>query len=239
MGYQELQVIAYVILGIYILIAMRKKCNAKTIIVSIITIMVCITVFARLFFVIENFQKFLDGIYTIQSALRLKLSNFKIIGVLIGTIIGTIILCKIYKKDAKTIANSVIEAMFLSAGYTKIVCTIVGCCRGKTTNLPWAVSYPQYGIHNIHPTALYEAFVWWISFALLHILKRWIKEDSTRVSIATLFYVVVRMFLLEGLYEGTQFMGSITARIIYCIIILICITIIIVNYLKNRKLKNV
>ncbi len=92
---------------------------------------------------------------------------------------------------------------------------------------------------EIKGTFLYEAFVWWISFALLHILKRWIKEDSTRVSIATLFYVVVRMFLLEGLYEGTQFMGSITARIIYCIIILICITIIIVNYLKNRKLKNV
>ena len=117
--------------------------------------------------------------------------------------------------------------------------TLIAMIGSEQINANWSTKTGENGIHNIHPTALYEAFVWWISFALLHILKKWIKEDSTRVSIATLFYVVVRMFLVEGLYEGTQFMGSITARIIYCIIILICITIIIVNYLKNRKLKNV
>lgn len=147
-----------------------------------------------------------------------------------------LILCKKYKNDRKIIINTTIEALFLAAGYTKVVCTIVGCCVGKPTTMPWAISYPTYQIYNVHPTTLYEVITWWTGFILLHVLKRKIKNDSTRISIVVMFYVIVRMFILEGLYSETQFMGSITARIIYFTIIAICLTIIGINYCKNKKI---
>lgn len=237
MSYTQLNAIAYLIVILYMIFVMRKKTSLKITIVSILTIVVSITIFARIFWVINTIEYFIDGTFGIEELFWMQLGEFKIIGVLIGAIVAIALLCKIFKKDAKLILNSGVEAMFLGAGYTKVVCTIVGCCRGKATTLPWAISYPAYEDYNVHPTALYEVITWWLCFALLHILKKKINNDATRISIVVMIYVLIRMFLLEGLYAGTEFMGSITARITYFTIIAICIIIIIFNQRKNKSFK--
>ena len=229
MGYSDLQSFAYLIVSLYLFFSLRKKCKLKTIIVSIVVINLCITIFARLFWVVENYQGFINGTYNIGDVFLLKLSLLKIIGVLIGAVIGTIILSKIYKEDKKHIINASTEAMFLGAGYTKVVCTIVGCCLGRK------LETPLFGIYTRHLTALYEAIIWFIGFLLLHLLKKKIKKDSVRISIVIIYYVIIRMFILEGLYKNGIFLGSLTSRIIYCLIIFICILIIVSNLYKSSK----
>ena len=237
MNYQNLQAIAYVILIIYMIIKMRKT-SKKVMLMTIIISITSLTIFARIFWIIDNIEGFKRGILGLKDIFWMQLGGFKIIGVLIGAIVGMVISCKIFKKDSKIIINSTVEALFLAAGYTKLVCTIVGCCRGKETMLGWGLSYPEYELYNLHPTALYEMITWWIGFIILIVLKKWIKQDSTRISIGVLFYVIVRMFILEGLYEDTPFMGSTTFRIIYSTIICICLGMIFFNSYKNKKTKN-
>lgn len=231
MSYDDLQIFSYLIVTLYLLFSLRKKCKLKTIIVSIVVINVCITIFARLFWVLENYRYFISGDFGIDDVLRLKLTGLKIIGVLIGDIVGIAILSKIYKQDKRHIINSGVEAMFLGAAYTKIVCTVCGvCCLGKVIENPW------FGIYTRHLTALYEVIVWLIGFFLLHLLKNKTEKDSTRISIVVIYYVIIRMFILEGLYEGGIFLGSLTSRIVYCLVIAICLGIIIINK-KQIKIK--
>jgi len=232
MKYDELQTISYIIVSLYIFFSLRKKCKLSTVLVSIVVINVGITIFARLFWAIENYKGFLNGSLGLKDVFLLRLSLFKIIGVLIGAVVGTIILTKIYKKDKKYIVNASTEAMFLGAGYTKIVCTIVGCCLGRK------LATPLFGIYARHMTALYEAIVWFIGFILLHLLKKKIKVDSTRISIIVLYYIFIRMFILEWLYNNGIFMGSMTSRIIYFIVIAICISVILINRKKKQVNEN-
>ena len=234
-----LQAFTYVIGVLYIMIGLDKNCSFKKRIISAVVVALCITFFARLFWVIENFKYFSTGIYGLEKLFEVKIGNFKIIGVLVGALVGTCILCKIFKENARSIANASVEAMFLTAGYTKVVCTIMGnCCFGKPTTLPWAISYPAINMHNMHPTALYEVIVWWSCFAFLHIFKKKIKPDSTRISFAILLYTAIRFFILEGLYKDTPFLGSIKARIIYPIIIMITLGIIAYNSYKEKQIKS-
>ena len=231
-----LQAFTYVIGVLYILIGLDKNCSLKKRIVCAIVVALCITFFARVFWAIENFKYFETGIYNWTKLFELRIGNFKIIGVLIGALVGTLILCLMFKKNARSIANASVEAMFLTAGYTKVVCTIMGnCCLGKPTTVPWAISYPEINIHNAHPTALYEVIVWWTCFALLHILKNKVKPDSTRFSFAILIYAATRFFILEGLYRNTPFLGNIKARIIYPTIIILTLIIIGYNSYKEKK----
>ena len=234
MKYVILQSLTYIIGVIYILLFTRK-CSFWKRLVSAIVVAINITFFARVFWAIENWRYFSTGVYKISTLFELTIGNFKIIGVLIGALIATFILCKIFKNEARSIRNASVEAMFLTAGYTKLVCTIMGnCCLGKECSMPWAISYPKINLYNLHPTALYEVITWWTCFILLHVLKDKVKPDSSRISFAVFLYVATRFFIIEGLYATSVFMGNIRARVIYSTIILICIGIISFNTYKEK-----
>lgn len=235
MDYIYLQAFTYVIGVLYIMIGIRK-CGIFKRFICALTIALFITIFARFFWAIENLEKFKTGLYSVKAIFVPTIGNFKIIGVLIGALVGTFVLCLIFKKDSKNIINASIEAMFLTAGYTKLCCTIMGiCCLGKDTTLPWAISYPKINLFNLHPVAMYEVITWWSCFVLLHVLKDKVKPDSSRISFAIFLYVSLRFFIFEGLYRDSVFLGSMKARIIYPTIIIICIGIIAFNSYKDKK----
>ena len=162
----------------------------------------------------------------------LKYTNFKISGGLFGGLLGILLLILIFKEEKRNILNTVIEGMFLCGAAGKIRCFIDGCCLGIHTNLPWAVSYPEYGLYDLHPVQLYEVIVFLIGFMLLIELKD-IMKDTSRISIAVLFYFTIRMFILEGIY-GT-FLGNKELRIIYIITMLVCVFFIIKDKKENVK----
>lgn len=161
----------------------------------------------------------------------MRLRNFKIAGCLFGGLLGLWIVMKIFKEERKNIFDTVLEGMFLCAGVAKSGCFAQGCCYGKPTNVPWAISYPDIGLYDVHPVQLYEAFVWWIGVVLLLELKDKVK-DSTRISIVVLFYVILRMFAIEGLYYGAQFFENGVMNFIYITAIIVC-TLCIINDKKE------
>ena len=51
-------------------------------------------------------------------------------------------------------------------------------------------------------------------------------KDSTRISIAVITYVLIRMFILEQIYENYHAFADTKMTILYLTIIIICIYII-------------
>lgn len=143
----------------------------------------------------------------------------------------------IFKSERKNIFSTILEGMFLCGGVAKIGCFIKGCCIGTKTTLPWSISYPEHGLYNLHPVQLYEAIVLWIGFILLVEMNNKVGEIE-KASIVILFYVLIRMFLLEGLYQGGQFLGSTKMRLLYGTVIIICCILLIVEDKKKGKEKN-
>ncbi len=230
MTYSDWALFSYLVVGLYIFFALRKKCKLKTTLTTIVVICVGITVFCRLFWIVDNIDKFKSGQYGLAQVFMLRMSGFKIIGVLLGAIAGTCIVAKIFKDEKKYIIDASTESLFLGAAYTKILCTLCKeCCFGDVIDPAW------FGVYGRHLTALYEVFVWLIGFAMLHILKGKVKHDFTRISISVIWYILVRMFILEGLYEGAVFMGSWPFRIIYGSIVAFCTYGIIKRARADKK----
>ena len=96
----------------------------------------------------------------------------------------------------------------------------------------WKWLFAKIGIKYNFPTQLIEAFVWFGCFGELLALKGKVK-DSTRISIAVITYVLIRMFILEQIYEGYHAFANPKMTILYLTLIIICTTIII----KNKKEK--
>lgn len=237
MQYDILIVIAFIISIIYMMFRSRKKVQIKQKVISLLIVVFCAVIFARIFWVIEKIEYFLSGIYNISEALEFGIGKFKMIGVLVGTIIGMLWVSKIYKDSSKDIRNVVIEGMFLFAALAKFVCAIKGvCCFGKETGIDFGISYPDKNMFNLFPTAYIEASVLFSCFLVLHILKRKIESDQIRISFVFSIYMLIRICLLEGLYANTPIFGDIKDRVIYFIMIISCLVIICINERKYKKI---
>lgn len=224
------KILAYLTLGVYILIVGKKRIkNIKITLTSLALIFVFITVGARIVWYISSRKP-------IEYLFALKFAYFKISGAIIGGFLAIFILTKIFKKEKRVIVDTCTEAMFLCGCVAKIECFMGGCCLGKIIAPQYKNIYSILGIHNFYPVQLYESFILFITFILLRVLKDKVK-DSTRISVAVVFYILVRMFILEGLYMHGNFMGNERIRIIYFFIILICVATILYDFFKKSHIK--
>jgi phosphatidylglycerol:prolipoprotein diacylglycerol transferase len=95
-----------------------------------------------------------------------------------------------------------IAALALPLGHClgRIGCFMAGCCYGKPSDLPWAVtfSHPEalapLGI-PLHPTQLYHAFGNLIIFLSLLFLRRHKRFDSQLFWLYLIFYGMIRSLL--------------------------------------------
>lgn len=107
----------------------------------------------------------------------------------------------------------------------RIGCFAAGCCWGKETNVPWAVTFTNplanqlvgtpLGVH-LHPTQLYEMAVELFNFAVLYWMVKHKKFEGQVVGLYMFLYGVARYFLeflrddpgrgnvLGGMMSGTQ-----------------------------------
>ena len=240
MQYDVLIVTAFIISIIYMMFKGRKKVHIKQKVLSILLVSLCAVFFARIFWVIDKIEFFLNGIYNISEVFEFEIGKFKMIGVLVGTIIGMLWINKIYKDSSKDIRNIVVEGMFLFAALAKFVCAIKGVCYfGKETGIDFGISYPDKNMFNLFPTAYIEAIILFICFLGLHILKRKIESDQIRISFLFCIYLLIRICLLEGLYVNTPFFGDIKDRVIYFIIIISCLVIIGINEKKYKRIEKI
>ncbi len=116
-------------------------------------------------------------------------------------------------KTGDIMAPSIAVGHFLG----RLGCFFAGCCYGKTSDLPWAVTFKHpetlapIGI-PLHPTQLYSAINNLIIFAVLLIFRRYKKYDGQLFWIYVLLYGITRSIIegFRGDYRGQTILGMLS-----------------------------
>jgi phosphatidylglycerol---prolipoprotein diacylglyceryl transferase len=102
-------------------------------------------------------------------------------GGLIGGLIWTIAYARAQKMPLLTTLDAASAPVAFGHAVGRLGCFAAGCCFGKPTNLPWAVTYTSEiaarisgtPLHvAVHPTQLYEALAEFANFAILYAIGR-------------------------------------------------------------------
>lgn len=121
-------------------------------------------------------------------------------------------------------ADVLAPGVALGHAFGRIGCFAAGCCWGKETDVPWAVTFTDplanqlvgtpLGVH-LHPTQLYEMAIEFIIFAILYWLVKRKRFEGQVVGLYMFLYGVARFFLeflrgdpgrgeVFGIMTGTQ-----------------------------------
>jgi phosphatidylglycerol:prolipoprotein diacylglycerol transferase len=95
------------------------------------------------------------------------------------------------------VADSVGLAMPLSLAIARFGCFLNGCCGGKPSGLPWAVTFPGSTM-SVHPTQLYELALDLALFAFLLWIRKRLKHDWDLFLLSLAGYALIR-FAMEFL----------------------------------------
>jgi len=132
-----------------------------------------------------------------------SLATLQSAGIFFGGFVLALVFAFFYMRRQKlpVLATADIFAPGLAIGHGigRIGCFAAGCCWGKPTLLPWAVTFRNQDATTgvplnipLHPTQLYEAFAEGIiCLILLHRMKREYREGSI-IGLYLLLYGVVR-----------------------------------------------
>jgi len=145
--------------------------------------------------------------YSANPSQIFSIATFQSAGTFYGGVIGGIIWVILYTRLAKMPLLGVLDlaAAPVALGHTmgRLGCFVAGCCYGKPTSLPWAVTFTSPIAERIagtplnvplHPTQLYEAAAEFLNFLLLV----WL---GTRQKFAG--QLIGAFFVLYGLERGT------------------------------------
>jgi len=153
---------------------------------------------SRLFFVIGNYEKYINS----------PLDAFKVWEgglVFYGGLILVIPVVILYlKKHSVPILKCMdVFAPYVSLGHSigRIGCFFAGCCYGSPTNLPWAVVYKDQNSLaplnvSFHPTQIYSSILNFSLFLILRWMYKKIKFDGQIFSLYLILYPINR-FIVE------------------------------------------
>ncbi len=116
-------------------------------------------------------------------------------GGLVAALPVGIYLMRRFKMPSGTVAGAIGLALPLSIAIARVGCFLNGCCGGKPSGLPWAVTFPGSST-PVHPTQLYEAVLDLAVFALLLFVGTRYLEGWDLLLVSLAGYAVVR-FLVE------------------------------------------
>ena len=157
-------------------------------------------------------------------------------GFYFGGFFGVLLISSYFKFDKKNVLDIYAPFLALSLILGRTGCFLSGCCYGKISKIPWAVSFPPptlvfqkqrlAGLVTpfdtsslpVHPTQLYEVFVGLALFIILLIIKKRIKINGIQIVLFFLIYSFFR-FLIEflradnfpflGIFSFAQFLSII------------------------------
>jgi phosphatidylglycerol:prolipoprotein diacylglycerol transferase len=148
----------------------------------------------------------------------------------LGGTLAAWVFCRVRQIDFWALCDVCSASLVLGLGMTRIGCFLAGCCHGKETDLPWAISFPvgsqasrvfTGGIAAsppVHPTQIYESLLGFLLLPLAIVLIRKRKFTGQAFLIMICCYAVGR-FLLEfiradddrgtvfGVLSTSQFIG--------------------------------
>jgi phosphatidylglycerol:prolipoprotein diacylglycerol transferase len=163
-----------------------------------------------------------------------SLSTLRSGGVYYGGLLLALAASALYLRKAKLpawlVADVAAPGIALGQAIGRLGCLSAGCCYGKPTNLPWAITFTnQYAYDNVgvplnvplHPTQIYESVATFLLFLYLswRLARRHFKGQIVLEYLA--IYAAVRFiieffrddergFVLNGLLSTSQLIGLLT-----------------------------
>ena len=217
--------------------AKRKNINPDRIADLIFYLLVAGIVGARIFYVFSDLSAYIEN----------PLEFFKIWKgglVFYGSLIFAFPTLFIYVKKHKMPLGKVLDIMapafVLAHFFGRIGCLLAGCCYGKPTNLPFAITFvnPESLAPlnvGLHPTQIYSALVNFTIFLFLWLVRKRIKIDGQLFWIYLLAYSVARSIteLFRGDFRGEFILGVLSPAQFIGIIIAIA-SIVALTALRRR-----
>lgn len=145
----------------------------------------------------------------------LSLSTLQSAGIFYGGLIAALVTAYFYmrKQGLPVLATADIFAPGVALGHAigRLGCFAAGCCWGKPTHLPWAVTFTNPDARSVgvplgvplHPTQLYESFSELVICGLLYSLARRRHKPGWVIGLYLLLYGIVR-FAVEFLREHDE-----------------------------------
>lgn len=165
---------------------------------------------ARLFYLVHHYRFFIENPLEIFA---FRKGGFSSYGAIIGGSIGAILYLIRTKISIRIFADCCAPSIAIGIFITRIGCFMNGCCFGKCSDVPWAVSFPQgsepYRFHlyqgkisptymlslPVHPIQLYESLLALLLFVLLLVFNKRKTIDGQLFLGFLILYSVGRVFL--------------------------------------------
>jgi len=235
------------ILSVFIFtsLAKMKRLQLNFIYNNSINIFLAGIIFARLFFLIENYQAYFWelSLNTVLSVFYIWDKGLSFLGGLCGIIIALVYYSHKEKEQTKKWLDILTISTIGGLVIGHIGRFFDGSSYGRDTNLPWGILFESPSIKYavpIHPTQLYAALY---SLVIAVVLFIFFAKAKFKAGIITFVGTVSYLFMLflEGFVKGDDTMIIFTLRIeqIFAAILIIIVTgsYIIYHYNNKRKLK--
>ena len=147
-------------------------------------------------------------------------------GFIMALVVGSIYL-RWRKLPIADVTDILAPPMMLGVGIGRVGCFLAGCCFGRSTSLPWGVTFPENSLatlelgrmEKVHPTQLYSSISLLSMFAILLILRRHIKIRGLLFLLSILMYSIHRFFIdFLRYYTPDERMGSLATSQVVSII---------------------
>ena len=143
---------------------------------------------ARIFYVAGHWDVFS---HDLGSIIDFNMRGLVYYGGLFLAIPCCLILVKRMKLPLGAVADATALALPLSIGIARVGCFLNGCCGGKPSGLPWAVTFPGDSI-SVHPTQLYELILDLAAFAFLFYMRKRMRKDWNLFLLSLAAYGIIR-----------------------------------------------
>lgn len=180
---------------------------------------------ARLFYIITTWrEEFANQPWWEIFALRR--SGLVWYGGLIGASLATIFYARLKRVSLWKLADVIAPSIALGHVFGRFGCLMTGCCYGRPTDLPWAITFPKdhwTGGIPVHPTQIYEALLNAALFGGLMWLYRRKRFDGQIFATYLICYALLRAFveLFRGDYPKYYLGGHVTPAHLVSVVILV------------------
>lgn len=161
---------------------------------------------AKILFWITNWKEFLK-----DPGQLIGSDGFVVYGGIIGGILIGWLYCKVKKLRFLAYFDLIMPSVALAQGFGRIGCLLAGCCYGKETSSPLAITFTNSDFAPNHvaliPTQIYSSILDLLHFFLLLYVAKHKKAEGEVAACYLLFYSVGR-FVIE-LFRGDIERGNV------------------------------
>ena len=239
-SYGVLLALAYLAgLQLAVVRARRRQIDATKVMDLGIYLIIAALVGAKLMLIAVDFDYF-------RSQPRELLSLVRAGGVFYGGLLAALgvglVLVRRYKLDAWTVADLTAPGIALGHVIGRLGCLLAGCCYGRPTDVPWAITFTNPAAATnvgtplntpLHPTQLYDAGAELLIMILLLVTERRGRPFAGRTFWLYMLLYAISRYVIE-IYRGDE-RGMVAGMATSQFVSILIVPLSIIMLLRLRK----